>query len=284
MMERVCDLMQGAPVTASPDESVRRAGARMESLRLDCLPVLDRDGRLVGLLTAWDVRKAHPNRLVADAMSPRYLTVAAEASIWVARDLFAQAQVEHLPVMDGQRLIGLLSRSHLEVAVARLTDALTGLPTAAYLRHAIDTLWQAGREVSLIFVDINQFGPMNKRLGHAAGDRALLLLAHLLAQHLDPAADVLCRYGGDEFAVASTRSGTEAQLLARRLVQEVARAPREDGLSLTISAGIARGRRRPGRAGEPGAVDELINLASRASTEAKRSSSGVLLVELAAGA
>lgn len=283
-MNRVSDVMQSVLVTASPDESVNGASKRMESLEMGCLPVVGTDGKVLGLLTIWDARRAHPNRLVIDAMTTHVTTISLDASTWEAHRWAEENSVEHLLVMDGERLIGVASRGDLAVAVARLTDALTGLPSAAYLRHKVGALWRSGLDVCLIFIDVNEFGPLNKRAGHAAGDRALQLIARVLASHLDHEKDLLCRYGGDEFAILTSRSESETQLLAETLVREVADATAASGLALAISVGIAGGRRRSLRQPDADTVDHLINLASVASTKAKRISSGVLLIKGVAGA
>lgn len=282
-MDRVCDVMRTV-AAASPDESVFRAGSRMESLQMAGLPVVDTEGRLLGLLTLWDVRRSHPNRLVVDAMKTHVVTVPSNLSTWEARDLAQQHATDHLVVVDEGRLVGMVTREDLAIAVARLTDALTGLPAAAYLRNKIHALWQSGRELCLIFIDINEFGPLNKRLGHATGDRALQTVARVIARHVDPERDLACRYGGDEFAIITFRTSSEAQHLAGELVREVSSSTRAAGIELSISVGIAGGRRRSARQPDPDTVDNLINLASTASTNAKRISGGILAIDIAAGA
>lgn len=281
-MNRVSDIMQGVLVTASPDESMRGASERMESLELRCLPVVGTDGKVLGLLTLCDVRRAHPNRLVIDAMTT-HTTIALDASTWEAHRWAEENSVEYLLIMDEERLVGVASRGDLAVAVARLTDALTGLPSAAYLRHKVGALWRAGLDVCLIFIDVNDFGLVNKRTGHAAGDRALQVIARVLASCLDQERDLLCRYGGDEFAILTSRPERDTQLVAETLVHEVANATAASGLALAISVGIAGGRRRSLRQPDSDTVDHLINLASVASTKAKRISSGVLLIDGVAG-
>jgi len=276
--------MQGTPAVALGDESVFQAANRMATLRLPCIPVLDDDGQLLGILTAWDVQTAHPNRLVIDAMSARPVPISAAASIWEAYGVAGRESGEYLAVMEDERYLGIVSRTDLEVAIARFTDALTGLPTVSYLRYRIEETRRSETDVCLVFLDINDFGSLNKRLGHDVGDRALRLVTRILVSELDPARDCLCRYGGDEFAFLTTRSGADSRRFAGSLIDKIATVSEQEGLTLSVAVGIAGGRRRSSRQSEPISGDSLINLASRASTEAKRIRDGVILVEAPAPA
>jgi IMP dehydrogenase len=282
-MTCVTDLMQMMTVTASADESVRSAATRMAALRIEYLPVLSSKGNLIGLLRSWDVHRAHPNRLVVDAMITNLVFISSQATIWEAYQISEDENTEYLVSLDRETPVGIITRTALEVAVARQTDALTGLPTATYMRKRLDFLWNSGQEVYLIFVDINEFGLINKRLGHVIGDHILVKLSQILSSITDPTLDVLCRYGGDEFAIVANRSKFDAQKLADTLVSEVTQAANSFGSSLNIAVGIAGGRYRALRHQDPTPIDNLINLASRASTEAKRAESGILLVDIAAG-
>jgi IMP dehydrogenase len=282
-MFKVTDVMRDALVVASPDESVRAAASRMDGLRLECLPIRASGGDFIGLLTLWDVRRAHPNRLVIDAPRSRFLPIPASATIWEADEFAEPHGIEHFPVMDGENLVGIVSRKDLTIAVARTIDALTGLPTAAYLRHKASAMFSEGHDINLIFADINNFGDLNKRLGHAVGDRALLNVAHTLEEELAKDSDVLCRYGGDEFTVVTARGVGESHRLASSLVRKVAQINMTAAPSLSISIGVAGVRHKPSRKNETLNVDQLINLASRASTEAKRTSDGVLMIDVAVG-
>ena len=53
---------------------------------------------------------------------------------------------------------------------------------------------------SLIYLDLDQFKPVNDRHGHAAGDAVLETVAAMLVRHVR-ASDVVARIGGDEFVV-----------------------------------------------------------------------------------
>lgn len=86
------------------------------------------------------------------------------------------------------------------------TDPLTRLLTPAYFNHLLrdEALPQAeatGDPLSLALLDLDRFDTVNKTYGAAGGDEVLSGVAHTLGECL-PEQALLCRYSGDEFAVA----------------------------------------------------------------------------------
>jgi diguanylate cyclase (GGDEF)-like protein len=149
-----------------------------------------------------------------------------------------------------------------------LTDALTGL---ANRRHSHERLQaeiaRADREdraLSLILFDIDDFKSINDRYGHPVGDAALRGFAALLRDEAR-VSDVVCRVGGEEFAVLlpSTPVAEATRYAVRVLLASRNGALRPDGRPLTASAGIAnthgrrpRRRRAPARRRRPPARGE----------------------------
>ncbi|OYT68738.1 MAG: diguanylate cyclase, partial [Armatimonadetes bacterium JP3_11] len=68
----------------------------------------------------------------------------------------------------------------------------------------------------------DNFGVFNKRYGHLVGDEVLRRVAQLLLNEIDPQTDVVCRWGGDEFAIATLRRREEAGLLAHHISRQIA--------------------------------------------------------------
>lgn len=83
-------------------------------------------------------------------------------------------------------------------------DELTGLYNRRYLWQFLDTILDRAREgtfpVTLLLFDIDHFKQFNDQYGHPAGDEVLREVANLMRQNFR-AHDVICRLGGEEFAV-----------------------------------------------------------------------------------
>lgn len=106
--------------------------------------------------------------------------------------------------------------SQLEIQRLAQHDPLTGLVNRTQcelgFRRAIAN--SAQQSVALLFIDLDNFKPINDALGHQAGDEVLQKLASLLQQQLSEQ-DVLSRFGGDEFVVILSQWQDSAQLEQR---------------------------------------------------------------------
>ncbi len=138
------------------------------------------------------------------------------------------------------------------VPVDELYDELTGLPNRALmLDRAECMLARAGRQsgllVGALFIDIDWFEDVNERLGRAAGDEILRIVAERLAGVVR-AGDTVGRLGSDEFVllVESAARGARLDSLARRVVEALHTpfdvAGQGPDFLLTASIGVAFGR------------------------------------------
>jgi len=142
----------------------------------------------------------------------------------------------------------LLAQVDAQHALARLarTDPLTGLFNRRAFTDEVERRLvriRAGQgRGALVLIDLDNFKPINDRLGHAAGDEVLVAVAgHLTAAVRGP--DLVARLGGDEFAVwFEGVDGTVAQARAMAIVNAaVTLAPSAAaiGVPLGLSVGIA---------------------------------------------
>lgn len=270
-MRKVAECMRAPVFTTSPDLSVEEAGACMNRGKTGCLPVVQ-NGKLVGILTGRDVRSHHPNRLVADAMTTAVLTISPQASLWEARELFQKHPVEQLVVTEDGQVVGLLSREHVEAEILRYVDPMTDFPRPELLKEQARGMLENGDELSVIFLDLDNFRTVNKLYGHLTGDEVLRKAARLLREMVEPGQDLVGRYGGDEFVIVSRRRATDAFALAGRLARRLSEELRAGNVTVSVSAGVAGGRRQSARRDVTSGrtLDDLINLASLRSTEAKK--------------
>lgn len=108
------------PITIAPTATLADAQTLMALHRISGIPVVEADGRLVGILTNRDVRFAeNPDQPVAELMTRDNLaTVAAGTSQEEARRLLHQRRIEKLLVVDeGYRCVGLITVKDIEKAV-----------------------------------------------------------------------------------------------------------------------------------------------------------------------
>jgi IMP dehydrogenase len=256
----------------TPEATVRTAVELLRSHQAEIVPVVD-SGRIVGLLEPLTLSLYDGEVGVAEIMQPDPLTVHPEDAVAMVAHQMRARQVRQAPVVSGSELIGLISDRDVLSVWGNVHDDLTGLPVQYQFRRWVTTNLAAAHEVAILFLDLDNFGEVNKKHGHVVGDRLLTAIASVLRASTSPEQDFLCRYGGDEFAIATTRNATEAYDLAVRIRDQVATV-RIDGRKETIgiSIGMAGGRRSRPRHDQhaESTLDDLITQASTASTTAKR--------------
>jgi IMP dehydrogenase len=105
-----------SPVTVEADRTLRDVRQIMESQRVTGLPVVDSSGKLVGIITARDLRFRRDDvSLVSDAMTSRVVVEKLDATPASARAKFDEHRIEKLPVVDdGGRLQGLITVKDME--------------------------------------------------------------------------------------------------------------------------------------------------------------------------
>ncbi|MDI6710998.1 MAG: GGDEF domain-containing protein [Bacillota bacterium] len=267
-MSDISEIMTRELVTVTPNDCVGRVVSLMEQFKIGGMPVLA-EGRVVGIVTSRDVRRSHPNRLVADAMNSPVVTVLPTCSLWEADRVLRRYGIERLVVVEKGSLVGLVTKSRLSAELGKHLDSLTGLSRAEFIKRKAQELVGEGKDVTVLFLDLDDFGAIDKELGHVQGDEILRRVADILKRMVRPGADYLGRYAGDEFAVVTTRSLDDAVSLAGRMVSAIGEEQWPQGAKVTGSAGVA-GWKRISRHNGGRTVEDLINLASLACTKAKR--------------
>lgn len=125
-------------------------------------------------------------------------------------------------------------------------DYLTGLPNRILLYDRIEQALarqrRRGGPVALLYLDLDDFKPVNDDLGHHVGDAVLVVIADRITASLR-GADTAARLGGDEFAVLVEGIGDDDGLdqVARRLIDAIGAPVEVDGriIRTGVSIGIA---------------------------------------------
>ncbi len=139
------DIMTADPITVGSDTTVTEAARLMSDKRVGALPVVNSDGSMTGFVTEGDLimqdAKVHfPTYLsllggyvfapgstdrfeaalrkavgatVGDVMTPDPITVAPEALVTDVATLFVERDISRVPVLDGKKLVGIVSKSDI---------------------------------------------------------------------------------------------------------------------------------------------------------------------------
>lgn len=137
-------------------------------------------------------------------------------------------------------------RYHDLLATKARIDALTGLWNRGYLDEqlhvAVSALERRGRHFSLVLADLDHFKRLNDTWGHAFGDSAIRRAAEALSG-VAREGDVVCRFGGEEFAIilSDTPAAAAAPIAERfrRAVEDVALGSGGGPVRLSASFGLS---------------------------------------------
>ena len=121
-------------------------------------------------------------------------------------------------------------------------DAVTDLPNRRCFEEELALALRSDRptaELTVMFLDLDNFKQVNDSLGHATGDKLLAEIARRLGGIVGPR-DLVARWGGDEFVILHRHSGgqTDTPALARRIIEKIGRAVVVDGSEVIVGASI----------------------------------------------
>ncbi len=166
-------------------------------------------------------------------------------------------------------LLGMMRKEREGHQRAATTDRKTGAANAhAFQEHAeaeVARARRSGTELSLAYIDLDDFKRVNDDLGHSEGDHVLLEVSHVLRTAVR-ATDTVGRVGGDEFAILMPETGAKAaRATVERLRQDLSRLRTQDGRPVPCSIGLVTFDRPPASLGElMDAGDELMYRAKQA--------------------
>jgi len=117
-MQTVKDVMTTNIQYCTPLDNVFEVAVKMKDYDVGAIPICE-DGHLLGMITDRDiairgVAEKHPGSTkVTDIMSEKLVTVTADVTVDEAADLMATEQIRRLPVVEGKKLIGMVSLGDL---------------------------------------------------------------------------------------------------------------------------------------------------------------------------
>ncbi len=123
-------------------------------------------------------------------------------------------------------------------------DGLTGIFNRRFfelrIMEEIERARRYGTGMAVIMADIDQFKRLNDEFGHLLGDEVLRQVSSLFHQQLRKI-DVVCRYGGEEFAILLTQITTQQALAIAEKLRRLVESYQFPGVprTITISAGVA---------------------------------------------
>jgi len=263
--------LQLLPVWVNPNHRVATAKILLAGHRLRALGVIE-GGQLLGTIGFEELAPASDSDEIGRFVRPISRTISPDEPTRAVADIMAAEGLDYLPIVEKGRFLGVVTATMLLSELGRSWDPLTGLTWSDGLREWGIQQLRDGREVTIIFVDLDDFGQYNKKFGHIVGDRVLVKVAQYLRTAVDAEQDVLVRYGGDEFAIATLRSRRDTEDLLRNLERGIQGTLVADSdQPITFSAGIFGGRRTKERENVhySATLDTLINMASKAAMAAK---------------
>lgn len=140
-------------------------------------------------------------------------------------------------------LLARARRRQRRLEAVGFTDAQTGLPDRRGATRRLEALAAdpGTARSALLLIGVDRFKGTGGRIGHDAGDRALLAVARCLRESCD-ASDLIARWGGEEFLVLREDTSQEAAFaLAAHLRARVADLQLDDGAGMSLSLSVSIG-------------------------------------------
>ncbi len=138
------------------------------------------------------------------------------------------------------------AKSYQQIVQESVKDRLTGLNNRAYFDQVFEQQLSLAQryntDLSLLFLDLDNFKDINDRYGHQAGDFVLQSVAAMIQKEKRDS-DIAIRYGGEEFILLMPHTGSiNGLILAERIRQSIACTVlnyNNNAISITISGGLA---------------------------------------------
>jgi diguanylate cyclase len=227
------------------------------------LTVLSEEATAYESLVSATVDKLSDNPSASDIRN------AAEEIISATKTLGACGRALRLQLDETAESFDALKKKFVQAKKESSIDFLTGIPNRRYFNDRLASMIREAPDyLSILLVDIDHFKEFNDRYGHLTGDNVLRLVARMIKKNVK-GKDIVCRFGGEEFAVILPETLLAGALSAAENIRACfsnkslrAVADGKDLGVLTVSVGAACYCR-----GE--SLDDLVLRADRALYHAK---------------
>lgn len=172
-------------------------------------------------------------------MTDRYTCIDSKDYIWKVKEIYDSIEgIDTIFVKDKNNIVGYVSRTSINIELGKHIDLLTGLYKNDYLFYNAHELIKNRTLISLIFIDVNHFGDINKKYGHVCGDLILKNIADILRKNIKSDMFV-CRYAGDEFSILTLYNRDDCKLFSQKLISDIRENKFPQNIPTAISIGIA---------------------------------------------
>ncbi len=113
----VNEIMTTNVVSVQADSTIEDAARLLASHRISGMPVVNQTGRVIGMVTEYDLL-AKQGQTVADIMSRGVISVSPDTDAEDVAHLLAHRRIRRVPVVEDDRLIGIVSRSDMVQQIA----------------------------------------------------------------------------------------------------------------------------------------------------------------------
>ncbi len=262
---KVSDIMTRQPLTVPLGTPLLRVAKILRASQTQHVLVTDGDGKVVGVVSANDIVDQLARQDIVDGpdlddqtvesvMTTKFIACSTETHAQELTAVMADGTIQCMPIFEGNRLVGVMTPKDILLSWNRLhptlqqagNDALTGLANrATFDRRLAEEVARAHRRkiaLGLMFVDVDNFKQINDTCGHLTGDAVLRMIGVSMKRHLREY-DVICRFGGDEFAAICCDFKSDDMLGPVHRIQEAIKSvsvPSTEGWrAVTISIGTA---------------------------------------------
>ncbi|HXU92805.1 MAG TPA: GGDEF domain-containing protein [Gallionella sp.] len=295
-------LLREVPSVHESTSCLKVLGLFHEERTLYALPVVNDKDRPVGIIMRQDLTESFSKQYAKELkgkkpismlMDNKPVIIDRSTGIQDVARIILDAGMEHMVsgfiITREKRYQGMANGYDLLNEMTRMKqkhlfdlahfDQLTGLPNRTLLvdrlNQAISAASRASRKISLLFIDLDGFKPVNDTYGHHIGDKLLKEVAERLSSCLREG-DTAARLGGDEFVVMLPESDLDRALAVANRVLGTLKASYEFGKKvisdISASIGVAE---FPSHAD---GMDALLTAADSAMYVAKNSGKGQIAI------